>query len=277
MNPFTLDDPKFLKAFVRALLECGGAPALDDDEQSAVSDGVDLLFEPKYPAERRRLSMVGLPLDLHKRMKKWLVGGEYGHLFDNHSDELAVSGFQVFSFPALAEGSKIPEELEPLLLYVFHRVTAGVIRGNKSQWKVCLLDEAWRLLQADAVKNYVIGAVKTWREYNGSLGLATQSSGDFDPQVLQAVVENAGSLLFLSNPRMDQKVYQDIFKLTPRETELIAGLAPKSEILIKRLDHTKVVRLVVPEEKDLGVDGYRVEYALKSGERVLAQECRAKD
>lgn len=248
MNPFRLDDPKFVKVFVRSLLECGKAAPLDDDDQKAVSDGVDRLYDAKFPAESRRLSMLGLPRNLNRRMEKWLIGGERGSLFDNDSDDLEVSDFQVFSFPALAEGSAIPEELEPLLLYVFHRVSAAVHYGDRSQWKVCLLDEAWRLLQSAAVKNYVIGAVKTWREYNGSLGLATQSSGDFDSAVLQAVVENVGALLFLANPRMDRAEYERIFHLTPRETELIAGLQPKSEILVKRLDHTKVARLVVVAE-----------------------------
>jgi type IV secretion system protein VirB4 len=272
MNPFRLDDPKFVKLFVRSLLECGKAAPLDDDDQKAVSDGVDLLYESKFPAEKRRLSMLSLPGKLHRRLEKWLIGGEHGSLFDNHSDDLEVSGFQVFSFPALAEGAAIPEELEPLLLYVFHRVSAAVHYGDRSQWKVCLLDEAWRLLQSAAVKNYVIGAVKTWREYNGSLGLATQSSGDFDSAVLQAVVENAGSLLFLANPRMNRAEYERIFHLTPRETELIAGLQPKSEILVKRLDHTKVVRLVVSTEPARNTPEKRQELTEVVKEKELASK-----
>jgi type IV secretion system protein VirB4 len=77
--------------------------------------------------------------------------------------------------------------------------------------------------------------------------LATQSSGDLEQSdMLQTVAESCGTMIFLANPRMDREHYKTIFRLNDVEAELIATLQPKREMLIKRPDCAKVVRLEVP-------------------------------
>ena len=76
--------------------------------------------------------------------------------------------------------------------------------------------------------------------------MATQSVGDLSENgILQTVADNCANLIFLANPRLDRHQYADVFKLNETELDLIAGLIPKREMLIKRPDLSKVVELNV--------------------------------
>jgi type IV secretion system protein VirB4 len=88
--------------------------------------------------------------------------------------------------------------------------------------------------------------LKTWRKKNGAMILATQSSDDLArSEMLNVAVESCPTKMFLANPDMDQKHYRDLFHLNETEAQLIAGLIPKRQILIKRPDVSKVVNLRV--------------------------------
>lgn len=79
--------------------------------------------------------------------------------------------------------------------------------------------------------------------------LATQSSVDLTrTDMLQVVAESCGTLMFLSNPRMDKQSYRAMFHLNETEVDLIAGLEPKKkQMLVKRPDLAKVVQLNVSD------------------------------
>ncbi|MCU1327992.1 MAG: type secretion/conjugal transfer ATPase, VirB4 family, partial [Bryobacterales bacterium] len=114
-------------------------------------------------------------------------------------------------------------------------------------FKLFLLDEAWRFFRNPTIKAYVTEALKTWRKRNAAMVLATQSSSDLEQsEMLQTVAESCGTMIFLANPRMDREHYKKIFRLKDVEADLIATLQPKREMLIKRPDASKVVRLEVP-------------------------------
>ena len=54
--------------------------------------------------------------------------------------------------------------------------------------------------------------------------------------------------MFLANPRMDKQAYKTLFHLNDAEAQLIAGLEPKKQMLIKRPDLAKVVQLNVSDK-----------------------------
>jgi type IV secretion system protein VirB4 len=108
------------------------------------------------------------------------------------------------------------------------------------------MDEAWRFLKNETIKNYITEAVKTWRKKNAAMILATQSSDDLRRSAMQHVlIESCTTKMFLANPDMDREAYREAFNLNYTEAELIARLIPKQQILIKRPDIAKVVNLHV--------------------------------
>jgi len=178
------------------------------------------------------------------RLQKWIEGGRYASLFDNPHDTLTLERLQVFDFEAMRT---YPILLEPLLFYVLHRVTARIHDPRENATlKLCVMDEAWRFIQHPALRAYVQEGLKTWRKRNAAMMLSTQTIDDFaSADLLRTVVEGCPTKLLLANPGLDPRQYAELFQLNEMELELLAGLVPRQQILLKRPDVTKVLNLTV--------------------------------
>jgi type IV secretion system protein VirB4 len=108
------------------------------------------------------------------------------------------------------------------------------------------MDEAWRLIQHPALRSYVQEALKTWRKRNAAILLATQAIDDFaSTDLLRTVVESCPTRLLLANPSMDRRQYTELFQMNEMELELLSGLAPRQQVLLKRPNLAKVLTLRV--------------------------------
>ena len=118
--------------------------------------------------------------------------------------------------------------------------------AEAGQLKVCVMDEAWRLIQHPALRAYVQEALKTWRKRNAAVLLATQAIDDFaSADLLRTVVESCPTRLLLANPSMDRRQYADLFQLNEMELELLSGVVPRQQLLLKRPTLAKVLTLRV--------------------------------
>lgn len=249
LNPFdlvepTADDLHFLHAFTRVLLEGEDGYRLSEAEDRETYEAVENLFVLDAP-QRRLFTLANLlPRALGRRLHKWIEGGRYGALFDNVQDTLPFDRLQVFDFESMRE---FPALLEPLLFYVLHRVDRRVHDpADSGRLKVCVMDEAWRLVQHPALRAYMQEALKTWRKRNAAVLLATQTVDDFaSADLLRTVVENCPTRLLLANPSLDRQQYADLFQLNEMELDLLAGITPRQQLLLKRPDVTKVLTLRV--------------------------------
>jgi type IV secretion system protein TrbE len=248
INPFCLppseDNLHFLFSFVKVLIESSGTFTMSDRDERELYEQLTSIYKVDR-AQRRLLTLLNiLPKHLEPHLRRWVEGGQYGALFDNVEDNLTLANFQTFDFEGL---DKFPQILEPLLFYILHRANASIYDPALSTtFKVFLLDEAWRFFRNPTVKDYIIEAMKTWRKWNAAMILATQSSADLTRnEMFQIVAESCGTHIFLANPRMDKRQYQELFHLNETEANLIASLAPKRQLLIKRPDLSKVVQLNV--------------------------------
>jgi len=247
INPFSLpptpDNLHFLFSFIKVLIESNGHQ-MDNADERDLFEAVGNLYEA--PMEIRRLrSLVGMiRKPLAEQLYKWTADGQYGALFDNFEDNLTFSHFQAFDFEGM---DKYPQVLEPLLFYILHRANAAIYDAGEatlSKWFV--MDEAWRFFRNPTTRLYIVEALKTWRKRNAALVLATQSGEDLEQsEILPIVVESCPTKLFLANPGMAEEWYRRTFKLNITESELIARLIPKQQILLKRPDFAKVLNLNV--------------------------------
>jgi type IV secretory pathway VirB4 component len=63
--------------------------------------------------------------------------------------------------------------------------------------------------------------------------------------MLQIVSESCPTKIFLANPEMDREVYREAFHLNDTELELIAGLVPPGQMLIRNapnIPHMRSIR-----------------------------------
>ena len=285
INPFSLpptkDNLQFIFSFLRVLIEgSDDRYRMDFKEERKLWDAINRLYvlEPEQRTISNFGSIVG---ELKERLHRWTRGGQYGFLFDNVDDTLTFSRFQALNFHGWDDA---PEILEPLLFYVLHRATAEIIDPNKlATFKVFLLDEAWLFLKNQTIRDYVVQAQKTWRKHNGAMILATQSLKEFeDSGLLPIVSESCPTKIFLANPEMDRDVYRDAFHLNDTELDLIAGLVPPGQMLIRKAQTSKKVQLNVDSishwmatnnpRDNLKKRDYFLRFGIADGLRHLAQD-----
>jgi type IV secretory pathway VirB4 component len=121
-----------------------------------------------------------------------------------------------------------------------------VLSASETGLKVCVLDEAWRLIQHPAIRSYVQEALKTWRKNNGAMLLATQSLDDFaSTDLLRTVIESCPTRFLLANPSMNVEQYRELLQLNDMELSALANLVPKRQVLLKRPRSSRILELSV--------------------------------
>jgi len=285
INPFSLPQTKenlqFLFGFFRVLIEGDGQRyRLDFKEERRLWDAIERMY--MLEADQRTLSnfsnIIG---ELKERLHRWTRGGQYGFLFDNAADTLSFSRFQTFNFSGWGDA---PEVLEPLLFYVLHRAGNEITDPKHlATFKVFLLDEAWLFLRNETIRSYIVQAQKTWRKHNAAMVLATQSIKELQESgMLEIVSESCPTKIFLANPDMDREVYREAFHLNDTELDLIAGLIPPGQMLIRKARSSKKVRLNVDSvshwmatnnaRDNLKKRDYFERYGIAEGLRRLAED-----
>ena len=195
--------------------------------------------------EQRTLSTFSQIIgELKERLHRWTREGQYGFLFDNVEDTLSFASFQTFNFAGWGDA---PEVLEPLLFYILHRASNEIANPEKlATFKTFLLDEAWLFIKNEIIRSYIVAAQKTWRKHNAAMILATQSIKELEESGMLAIVaESCPTKIFLANPEMNRQVYREAFHLNDTEIDIIADLTPPSEMLIRKAQSSKKVRLNV--------------------------------
>ncbi len=248
INPFSIEPTRenlqFLASFFRVLIEGSDRRfKLDFKEERKLWDAIERMYT--VPVEQRTVStLADIIGELSERLHKWTRAGQYGFLFDNREDTLTFSRFQTFNFAGWGDA---PGVLEPLLFYVLHRAANEIANPAKlATFKTFLLDEAWLFIRNEVIRDYVISAQKTWRKHNAAMILATQSIKELeDSGMLAIVAESCPTKIFLANPEMNREVYAEAFHLNDTELNIIADLVPPGEMLIRKAQTSKKVRLNV--------------------------------
>jgi type IV secretion system protein VirB4 len=248
INPFSLHETKenkqFLFSFFRVLIEGNEQRyRLDFNEERKLWDAIERIYvlEPDQRTISNFSNIIG---ELKDRLHRWTRGGQHGYLFDNTKDTLSFSRFQTFNFAGWGDA---PDVLEPLLFYVLHRASNEISDPRKlATFKIFLLDEAWLFIRNGTVRDYIVQGQKTWRKHNAAMLLATQSIKELQESgMLEVVAESCPTKIFLANPEMDRDVYRDAFHLNDTELDLIAGLIPPGQMLIRKTRSSKKVQLNV--------------------------------
>jgi len=248
INPFSLPESKenmqFLFSFFRVLIEGNDKRyRLDFKEERKLWEAIERMYV--VAPEQRTLSTFSQIIgELKERLHRWTKEGQYGFLFDNVEDTLSFASFQTFNFAGWGDA---PEVLEPLLFYVLHRASNEIANPEKlATFKTFLLDEAWLFIKNETIRSYIVAAQKTWRKHNAAMILATQSIKELEESGMLAIVaESCPTKIFLANPEMNRQVYREAFHLNDTEIDIIADLIPPGEMLIRKAQSSKKVRLNV--------------------------------
>jgi type IV secretion system protein VirB4 len=253
INPFCLSpttaNRQFLFSFVKVLIQSGGQYLMTRADDQDLYEQIETLGQLDRDHQRLFTLANILSRPLGEQLQRWVQGGQYADLFDHVDDTVTFAPFQYVDFDGLEAA---PQILEPLLFYLLHRSTATVNDPALSQTlKVFVLDEAWRFFHDSTIRAYVTEALKTWRRKNACVLLATQSSEDLErSELLRVAIESCPTKIFLANPDIDRAAYRTLFHLNETETERIATLIARRQLLLKRPGVAKVLNLEVDTEAE---------------------------
>jgi len=253
LNPLQLPDTPANRSFITEWLGVLASGA-SDEELAAIRDAVDANYE--QPAAHRRLGhIVELlrgghrpnPSDLWSRLQPWWGSGERAWLFDNDTDctdaTVDAAGFdmtQILDDPVMRT---------PAMMYLFHRVEER-LDGSPT---IIVVDEGWKALDDEVFVRRIKDWEKTIRKRNGIVGFATQSAHDaLESRIASAIIEQAATQIFMSNPKAQRHEYIDGFGLTEHELELVRTIPATAHcFLIKHGNDSVVARLNLAGESDL--------------------------
>ncbi len=256
-NPLSLPDSATNRAFLTAWttrLVSRAGEVLPPDDIERIREAVDANYDQK-PAFRRLRYFAELfrgdrrphALDISARLKPWWGEGEHAWLFDNVEDRLDLDvrtiGFdmtQLLDSPALRT---------PAMMYLFHRVEERL----DGEATLIVIDEGWKALDDDAFVSRIKDWEKTIRKRNGLIGFATQSAQDaLESRIASAIIEQAATQIFMTNPKAQAKDYMEGFGLTEHEFNLVKSLPDTSHcFLIKHGADSVVARLNLAGEPDI--------------------------
>ena len=203
------------------------------------------------PARQRRLASLvyTLPMEMQARLTPWVEGGLYGALFDHVEDTLAPHRFQVFDLEALY--LQHHALIEPLFALLFHREQQW--QATTTEPTLQVMEEVWLEATDPTLKANLLFSLKGGRKLDVSVILVTQSLEDLDAADIRSyVLESCATKLFVATDDFDRAQYATVFGLNEVELDLIAGLTPRQEFLLKRHGLTRVCRLRMdPETLDI--------------------------
>ena len=253
LNPLHLPDTPVNRRFVTDWIGvlAGGA---DGDELARISDAVAANYE--QPSEHRRLRYIvelfrggARPhgTDLWSRLRPWWGDGERAWLFDNEQD-LTDPGAESVGFD-MTQLLDDPVVRTPAMMYLFHRVEER-LDGSPA---IIVVDEGWKALDDDVFVRVIKDWEKTIRKRNGIVGFATQSAQDaLESKIASAIIEQAATQIFMSNPKAQAAEYIDGFGLTEHELELVRTIPDAAHcFLVKHGNDSVVARLNLTGEKEL--------------------------
>ena len=257
LNPLALPDSpanrRFLSEWV-AKLATGEGASPTVEEAGWIADAIDASFAG--PPEHRRLRFLAQLFrgrdrasgnDLAARLAPWHSGGEHAWLFDNELDGLELEAETIgFDMTAILDQ---PALRSPTMLYLFHRVEER-LDGKPT---IIVVDEGWKALDDEVFVARIRDWEKTIRKRGGIVGFATQSASDaLESKIASAIIEQAGTQIFMANSSAQASDYIDGFGLTTHEFELVQSIPESAHaFLVKHGADSVVVRLNLGSEPDL--------------------------
>ena len=257
MNPLALPDTPTNRLFLNqwlARLVTGDGALPTTEELTWIADAVDASYAGQF--EYRRLRHLAelfrgrsraSSSDIAARLSPWHSDGEHAWLFDNAVDKLDLGASTVgFDMTAILD---LPALRSPTMMYLFHRVEER-LDGRPT---MIVVDEGWKALDDEVFVARIRDWEKTIRKRGGIIGFATQSASDaLQSRIASAIIEQAGTQIFMANASAQASDYMDGFGLTAHEFELVRAIPDSARaFLVKHGNDSVVVRLNLASEPDL--------------------------
>jgi conjugal transfer ATP-binding protein TraC len=134
--------------------------------------------------------------DLAIMLHSYTDYGAYGRYFEGEANVDMSNDFVVLELDAL---KKTPELQSVVLLILMMQITQAMyLSGNKKQRKLCIIDEAWKLMGSGSAGEFIEEGYRVARKHGGSFMTITQKVSDYyKSPTAQAAYMNSDFSVFL--------------------------------------------------------------------------------
>lgn len=207
--------------------------------QATISQVADWLLAHEEDSARR----VGRMLYPYTR------NGSYGRYFEGAANIDLDNAFVVLE---LGELDARPDLQTVVLLLLMMRITEAMYLGDRNQRKLCIIDEAWRLMGQGNAGQFIEQGYRTARKFGGAFMTITQGIDDyFKSGTSKAALDNADWVFLLRQKPESIKAAENSDRIVMDESlrKLLTSVDTQqgkySEIAIMGPGGTTVGRLIV--------------------------------
>lgn len=149
-------------------------------------------------------------------MSQFVVGNEYGHIFDtNENFDLIKSKFVVFEFEKIRQN----KTLFPISYFILTSMVLTKIYTKKSKRPFFLVfDEVHLLLSGEygRTDKFIDYCIRTMRKWDAGLGLSTQNINDLNksPELKGSLVNNTSLFYFKKQPTAQKDFIQQNLEMS---------------------------------------------------------------
>jgi len=193
--------------------------------------------------------------DVSIKLKRFLKGGMYGHIWDNAIDAIGVidKPISVYNLASIKDDLGMVGLIQREILYRVTRLFESPKYQDK--FKILDMDECKTAFEdIDTTKSFE-KKVRTWAKHFGGASIWTQSPSHYaGMDGWETLKASASTFFFLADPNANttaKESYKKTFGLTDAQCEIISNLTAKKQMLIIQpdIDVVKAVNLIVEPEQ----------------------------
>jgi conjugal transfer ATP-binding protein TraC len=133
--------------------------------------------------------------DLGVQLFPFTREGAYGRFFDGPANVRFDADFVVLE---LEELTAMKQLQSVVMLIIMYMITQAMYLGDRSQRKVCIIDEAWSIMGGGHSGSFIEAGYRRARKYNSSFMTGTQSIADYHASnTARAALDNADWMFLL--------------------------------------------------------------------------------
>ena len=187
--------------------------------------------------------------DLSIMLRPYTSNGVYGRFFNGAGKGAINSEFIVLELDSLNGTSDLQSVV---LLSLIQKITQAMYHGDRDRYKLCIIDEAWRLLGHSQAGSFIEEGYRTARKYGGAFMTITQSLQDYKNSPAAIACFNNSDFLFLlrqkpetiSQAKLDRQL--SIGEWEEKMLKSLSTVSGKySEIAMRTPDGWSMGRLIV--------------------------------
>ncbi len=144
--------------------------------------------------------------------------GVYARFFEGENNLNLNNPFVALELKDL---DAMPDLQSLVLLLLMMRITEDMYLGNRSQRKLCVIDEAWKLMGSGNAGSFIEEGYRTARKYEGAFLTVTQGVNDYYKSgTAQAAFENSDWVFLLRQKKESLMQLQKSGRFAMEESEM---------------------------------------------------------